>query len=221
MPQKFQDYRESWRRHHPDWEMRLWTDENLPDDLVRKEAYERLRKPAERSDIIRLEVLLRFGGVYVDTDVECLRSIDPLLEGVEFCMAYNRPGRVNNAVIGATPGHPILERAIRELRPVTEYGLNKWGTGPYFLSKLIQQYPDVTIFPPGYFNPTTPGERERAYAVNYHALSWKDPEDWRPAFLKAERKLAEAQNRIEELERRRWRNRASRLAARLRRSSGR
>jgi mannosyltransferase OCH1-like enzyme len=44
MPQQFADYRESWRRHHPEWEMRLWTEESLPEDLVRPEAYERLRR---------------------------------------------------------------------------------------------------------------------------------------------------------------------------------
>ena len=128
MPRDFLDYRESWRRHHPDWEMRLWTDESLPGDFVRPEAYERLRNPAERSDIIRLEVLFRFGGVYVDTDVECLRPIDPLLEGVDFFAGYvgrkevgskTIENAVNNAVIAAEAGHPVLERALRELRPVT------------------------------------------------------------------------------------------------------
>ena len=214
MPQEFQDYRESWRRHHPDWEMRLWTDESLPADLVRKEAYERLRKPAERSDIIRLEVLLRFGGVYVDTDFECLRSIEPLIDGVEFCTAYIQRGRVANGMFGASPEHPILERAIRELRPRTEYGLDKSATGPFFFNKLIRQYPEVTIFPREYFYPATPGERERAYAVHHFARSWKDPEDLRRSLLKAEGKLAEAQNRIKELERRRWKNRIARLLRR-------
>ena len=124
MPQEYEDYRESWRRHHPEWEMRLWTDESLPDDFVRPEAYERLRNPAERSDIIRLEVLYRFGGVYVDTDVECLRPIDPLLEDdVHFFAGYVAPGHVQNAVIAAEAGHPVVEQALRELRPVTEYGV--------------------------------------------------------------------------------------------------
>jgi mannosyltransferase OCH1-like enzyme len=203
MPQEYLAYRESWRRHHPGWEMRLWTEENLPTDLVRKEAYERLRKPAERADIIRLEVLLRFGGVYIDSDVECLRSIEPLLDGIEFCMAYNRPGMLGNALMGAAPGHPILERAVRELRPVTEYGLDKWGTGPYFMRKLIRQHPEVTIFPHEYFR----GD----YAVNHHAHSWKDPDDYRPAFLKAERQLTEARERIAHLER--WRRRRRKLGS--------
>ena len=201
MPQEYRDYQETWRRHHPDWEMRLWTEDSLPTDLVRKEAYERLRKPAERADIIRLEVLLRFGGVYVDTDFECLRSIVPLLDGVEFFTASIKPGRVSNTLIGAKPGHPVLEQAVREVRPVTEYGLDKAGTGPLFFNKLIRQHPEVTIFPAEYFYPATPGQREHAYAIHHFARSWQDPEELRRALLKAEQKLTDARGRIEELER--------------------
>jgi mannosyltransferase OCH1-like enzyme len=139
--------------------------------------------------------------VYVDTDFECLRPIDPLIEGIEFCTAAIKPGRVSNTLIGATPRHPILERAVREVRPRTEYGLDKSGTGPLFFNKLIREYPEVTIFPPEYFYPATPGQRERAYAIHHFARSWQDPEDLRRALLKAELKLAEASERIEELER--------------------
>jgi mannosyltransferase OCH1-like enzyme len=197
--------------------MRLWTEENLPDDFVRKEAYERLRKPAERCDIILIEVLARFGGVYADTDFECLRPIDPLLEGTDFFAGYSKSGKVNSGLIGASPGHPILERAITELRPVTQYGLDKWGTGALFLDKRIRQYPEVTIFPREYFYPATPAERDSAYLIHHDAFSWKEPEDWREAFFKAERKLDEARERIAELERRRLRNRVSRLVAPFRR----
>ena len=211
LPEEFQDYRESWRRHHPNWEMRLWTDENLPTDLVREEAYERLRKPAERADIIRLEVLLRFGGLYVDMDMECLRSIEPLLDGVEFCTAAVKPGRISNTVIGATPGHALLEQAVAEVKPVTEYGLDKSATGPFFLNNLVRRYPEVTIFPVEYFYPATPRERDAAYAIHHLARSWHEPEDLRRSLVKAERKLAEARARIEELERRRWTSRIGRL----------
>lgn len=233
MPQEFLEYRESWRHHHPDWEMPLWTEENLPTDLTREEVYERLRKPAERADIIRLEVLLRSGGLYVDTDFECLRPVDPLVEGVDFCTAYLKPGRVNNALIGASPGHPILERAIREVRPRTEYGYDKMAAGPLFFDELIREYAEVTIFPPEYFYPATPGQRERAYAIHHSARSWKEPEDFRLAALRAERRLAEVQARFEELERKYaaaqaklrgerrkppWTTLAPLLAARFRRS---
>ena len=200
LPEEFARYRESWRQHHPDWEMRLWTEESLPRDLTRPEVYERLRKPTERSDMIRLEILFRFGGVYVDTDFECLRPIDPLIEGVEFFTCDLKPGRVNNAVIGSVSGHPLLERALRELRPRTEYGYDKHGTGPHFLEALVRDQPGVTIYPPHYFYPTTPGQRDEAFGHHGSARSWKDPEDWRETALRTEQRLDEARARIEKLE---------------------
>src|SRR5204863_264320 len=76
----------------------------------------------ERADILRLELLWRYGGVYIDTDFECLKPIDELLEGVEFFTGLlkragpSKPARVNNAIFGAGPGHPLLDRALDELR---------------------------------------------------------------------------------------------------------
>jgi len=181
--------------------MRLWTDDDLPDDLIRPEAYERLRKPAERSDIIRLEVLYRFGGVYVDTDIECLRPLDPLIEGLDFFTCDLKPGQVNNAAIGSVPGHPILERALRELKPRSEFGYDKAGTGPLFLDRVVREHGGVTIFPPEIFYPGSSDELERAYAVHHAARSWKEPDSWKETALRTERRLRDARRRIEKLER--------------------
>jgi mannosyltransferase OCH1-like enzyme len=210
MPQEYEGYRESWRRHHPDWEMHLWTEESLPDDFVRPEAYERLRNPAERSDIIRLEVLFRFGGVYVDTDIECLRPIDPLLGedvhifagsvGQKIVGSKKIKNAINNAVIAGEAGHPVLERALRELRPVTEYGVDKHGTGPWFLTEVLSDCPDVTLYPEEVFSPTTDAERERAYAVHHGAASWKTPEVWKQRAMRERQKLGEARAWNEHLE---------------------
>lgn len=203
-PQELVGYRESWRRHHPEWEMRLWTEESLPRDLVRPEVYERLRNPAERSDIIRLEVLFRFGGVYVDTDMECLRPIDPLLEeDVDFFVAGARGvkgGRAHNAVIAAVSGHPVLERALRELRPVTEFGIDKRGTGPQFLNELLRDHPEVKICPPESFHPVTDVEREQAYAVHHLTTLWKTEDVWKQRVRNEQRKLAAARESNAQLE---------------------
>ena len=51
-PEEFAGYQETWIRHHPEWELRFWTEENLPTDLERREVYELLRRPAERADIL-------------------------------------------------------------------------------------------------------------------------------------------------------------------------
>ena len=200
MPRVFAEYRDTWRRHHPDWEMHLWTEESLPDDFVRPEAYERLRNPAERSDIIRLEVVFRFGGVYVDTDVECLRPIDPLLDnGVDFFVNSVKSGDAHNAVVGGVAGHPVLERALRELRPVTEFGVDKHGTGPQFLQTLLRDHPEATIFPPDVFAGRR-GRRDQAYAIHHTVASWKTPDIWKTRVQREHEKLLEARARIDELE---------------------
>ena len=60
LPEAFARYQRTWVDCHPSWEFRLWTEENLPEDLRRPEVYERLRVPAERADLLRLELLWRF-----------------------------------------------------------------------------------------------------------------------------------------------------------------
>jgi mannosyltransferase OCH1-like enzyme len=202
LPEEFANYRETWRAHHPAWEHLLWTEDNLPADLRRPEVYERLRVPAERSDILRLELLWRQGGVYVDTDFECLRPLDPLIEGLDFVTAPLKPnGWVNNAFIGSAPAHPILDRALNELRPREFHGYDKKGTGPRFLDTLLQDYPEVTRLPAELFYQTSPGQLADAVAVHHAAQSWKGVESFRNALTLAERRNFELRGRIEELER--------------------
>ena len=191
LPREYAAFQRSWTRRHPGWRLELWTEENLPPDLERREAYELLRRPAERSDILRFELLARHGGVYVDTDFECLRSLEPLLDEVSFFCAYNDPGRVNNAIVGSVPGHPLLRRAIAELRPRATYGpVDKEGTGPLFLTRLVRDFPDVTIFAEELFYPRTPAARAAAYAVHHAARSWKEPADLVLDAVRAAQRLA-------------------------------
>jgi mannosyltransferase OCH1-like enzyme len=192
LPDEFAAYRETWGEHNPGWTLELWTEDHLPDVLQRPEVYDRLRVPAERADILRLEVLWRFGGVYVDTDFECRRPLEPLLDGVDFFTAYLKPGRVNNAIIGATPGHAILERALAELRPAQTYKYDKAAAGPLFLDRLVKDYPEITIFEPRLFYPATPGERQDAVAIHHAARSWKDAEGFREAAKRAQARIAAA-----------------------------
>jgi mannosyltransferase OCH1-like enzyme len=202
LPEEFVVYQESWLRHHPRWELVVWTEENLPDDLRRAEIYERLRVPAERADLLRLEVLYRHGGVYVDTDFECVRSLEPVIKDFEFFTANKWSKRVNNAFLGATPEHHILDRAIGEARPREFYGYDKWAAGPEFLDRIVSEYPEVKIFGPELFYPRTPRECRKAVAIHHQARSWKNDDEFKKAALRAEQRLAETLARLEDLEER-------------------
>ena len=158
-PDEFAAYAETWRRHHPGWEYRLWTEAEIPAELRRPEARERLRMPAERSDILRLEILWREGGVYVDTDFECRGSLEPHLDGAEFVTANLFPHRVNNAFIASVPGHVILDEALAEMKPREFFGFDKWAAGPFFFNRIVQRHqhsPGVRLLPPALMYPRTP-----------------------------------------------------------------
>lgn len=189
LPAEFAAFGESWRRLHPDWEMRLWTDANLP-PLANQALFDSAPSFAAKADILRYELLLRFGGVYVDTDFECLKNIEPLLDGVECFVAQQKDldadfGKfcyVNNALMGAVPGHPLFRDLVESL-PQHMASLPpdipaSYLTGPHFLTTLLQAHPEVKIFSSKFFYPYTATERWRrhekfpdAYAVHHWTLS--------------------------------------------------
>jgi mannosyltransferase OCH1-like enzyme len=212
LPEAFARYQQTWLDHHPGWELRFWTEENLPEGLRRAEVYERLRVPAERSDILRLELLWRFGGVYVDTDFECLRSIEPLIAEVDFFVADIERGRANNAIIGAVAKHRILDRAIDEMRPRQFYGYDKEAAGPLFLDRLLKDYPNAKRFEKKLFYATGGAAREHGYAVHHEANAWKDAELLRQEVHKSRVQMRKARG-----EAARWRAKYEQSEAKLER----
>jgi len=219
LPEEFVAYGESWERLHPNWEHRLWTEADLPRDLVRQEALETYRIPAERVDVLRYELLWRHGGLYVDTDIEALRPLDPLMDAHDFFTGEMKAGRVNNALIAAAPGHPVMEAAMRDaVFPVYKDPENpppytKHGTGPLFFADVVARFPDAKVFPPPVFYPGTDAELEGAYARHYSARSWRTsyPHEMEVAELRAQ--LDKAEKRHEKAEQRLAKSEAQREAA--------
>jgi mannosyltransferase OCH1-like enzyme len=210
LPEQDAAYVETWKRLHPDWEHRLWTEDDLAGDTGRPETRERLRVPAERSDLLRLELVVRYGGVYVDTDFEALQPLDPLLEDVELFAAYlreafedgsDRPAQINNAIFGAIPQHPALVRALAEAAPRTTYGYDKSAVGPKFLDRMLQGT-DATLFDRRLFYPRQ-HERPGAVAFHHQARSWKDVDGLRRSLAVARRRRSALRFELRELETRR------------------
>ena len=156
------------------------------------------RRPVERADILRLEVLWRLGGVYVDVDMECLRPLDSLVENIDFLGTEIKPGRITNTVVGAAPLHPILDQALRELKPQQPGArFDKASSGPLFLDAVVRNYPRITTYSRELFYPMTAQERAEAYAVHHAARTWKDADDWKDVTLLLEERLADMQRALE------------------------
>ena len=195
LPAKAERTIDSWRRHHPRWESRLWTDDNLP-DMPHLEPYFRAATTAAgKADMLRVELIHSLGGVYVDADIECLRPIDPLLAGCA-CFAaceydpttygLTGPSGITNAIFGAAPAHPAVRAVIGGV-PDTFIADNPLAAGPKLFRAVMHRRPDVRIFEKDIFCPLLPHEVRpsgpqqadfpNSYAVHWFNLSWKEAVD--------------------------------------------
>lgn len=80
LPELAQKCISSWEKHLPEYQIKVWNEEtfDLNAHPFTKEAYE-ARKFAFITDYVRLWALEKFGGIYMDTDVEVLKPLDQFL----------------------------------------------------------------------------------------------------------------------------------------------
>lgn len=182
-------YWRQFRRLHPGWDLRTWTEPLADGPLSR--LYASARGAVQVADILRLDVLWRFGGFYVDTDCEPVRALDPLLELGDFIIGSEDGEHLSTGVIGATKEHPAIAAYIDAL---LEPGLLPSSlppnlvTGPGVATSVLEGRRDVTVTPRQAFYPEafassqglfrTPAvvyrRRPDVYIVHRWAHSWSD-----------------------------------------------
>ena len=191
LPEEFARFIEGWRRVQPDWQIVAWTDKDLDwssryiNQAYATQGWTRL------ADYMRVHILYHHGGFYLDTDVDLLRSLDPLRAHdvvLGFQSVERIPSWVNNAVIGARPRHPFIGRWLRAFQERMP-GWRRMGDahGPGLLTRLLEeegldgeradaprQVGEVTLLPPEYFYPYSWTERyspecltPRTFAVHH------------------------------------------------------
>jgi hypothetical protein len=110
---------QTWRQRNPGWEIHALTASNLPDYLdlsaVTHAASSPHLTPAAVSDIVRIHLLSRHGGVWADSTVWCAKPLDDWLPACveEGFFAFDRPGpdrMVASWFLASVPGNPIVDR---------------------------------------------------------------------------------------------------------------
>lgn len=162
IPEHLQRFMGSWKEKCPDYEIVRWDESNydVSKNLYMKQAYESKRWGFV-SDVARLDVLYRYGGIYLDTDVELLQSLDPLLYQDGFC-GFDIYRFINTGLgLGAVKGNPVIKALMEEYngrffyKPdgtpnLTTCILYQYQTfhrlGVSFNGKLTQ-LPHMTIYP--------------------------------------------------------------------------
>ena len=138
-----------WQAQHPEWEYELF-DNAAARRFLRVHfspavlsAYNRARENAQKADIFRLGYLVAGGGYYIDADDRCLGPLTTIAPPECELVIYQEDyGTIANDVIGAVPGHPVLERALSNAVDAINRGDSDiiWlATGPGLLTRAFVQ----------------------------------------------------------------------------------
>lgn len=182
----------SWEKFCPDFEIREWNEDNC-DYLAMPfmaEAYA-AKKYAFVSDVMRLIVLEKYGGVYFDTDVEVVRNISPLLNDEGF-IGFENDRFVNSGqVMAAVPHHSVIQAMIEEYKKLhftnADGSVNAVGC-PHLNTDVMERFglvrngkeqivAGVHVYPADRFNPLDSvtgklNKTENTYSIHWYSMSW-------------------------------------------------
>lgn len=185
LPEKFAYYRDTWLAKHPGWKYRLWNLENIDFELRCRSLLPQCQHPAQMADLLRMEILHHHGGVYLDTDFECLKNIEQLLKDCTGFVVSEDGRHFSIGVIGASVGAPWLNRIVESYPHSLGHQPVNLETGPVFFTRVLLERgmePGVAIFDSKLFYPFNYHTVNRdsidlsqSYAVHHYADSWKKP----------------------------------------------
>jgi len=187
---------ESWKKYCPDYEIIEWNEKNFNIELndYVKEAYE-AKKWAFVSDVARLYVLVNFGGIYMDTDVEVLKPLDNLLK-YKALSGFESDTQIPTGLMACEKQHPMFKEFLDDynerhfIRDDGSYDLTtnviritdiclKYGLKQNNSMQCINEF---TLFPKDYFCPKNFATKEllitqNTYTIHHFDGSWLSDED--------------------------------------------
>lgn len=202
-PPKIKKCLDSWKRILPDYEIMLWNTQrfDLNSSTWVKQAFEK-KKYAFAADYIRFYALYHYGGIYLDSDVEVLKSFNALLDMPYFAGA-EQAGTIEAAILGCEKGADWIKKCldyyerrqfikedgtldIHKLPEIMEEEIKKLKPIHYLTPAETKQIKEmdftkeVLVLPACYFSPKIFDSREvvitpETYAIHHYQNSWFSP----------------------------------------------
>jgi len=190
----FKAYIETWKKYCPDYEIVCWNESNY-DYKQNDYMYEahRQKKWGFVPDYARLDIIYRYGGVYMDTDVELVRNIDDLLCDNAFCGFESRHYVANGLGFGAVVGFPIIKEQMKiydEISFVNSDGSLNLTSGPWYqtrtfrelglkLNNALQEIQGMKVYPSDVLSPMNLStgqivKTDNTYAIHHYSATWFD-----------------------------------------------
>lgn len=199
LPEKVQECINTWKQYLPDYEIKRWNQYNfdISNSIYAKQALD-CKKYAFVSDYIRLSVLYRYGGIYLDTDMKVLRSFDELLNNKAF-IGFENKYSIAAGIIGAEKKHDYIKLLLDmyedrkkvfikndkslDMTPNPVIITNLLLKKGIKLKNVLQKNDSITVYPKEYFYPyeNNTGELNltlNSYAIHLYNGSWIDETDF-------------------------------------------
>lgn len=186
----------SWKKYCPDYEIIEWNEDNydISKNRYMKQAYD-AGKWAFVSDYARLDIIYSVGGIYLDTDVELVKSLDDLLKNEAFAGLEQHPnGYVTMSSglgFGAVAHDPMIGELLHvyddiqflnedgslNLTPCPEIQSKQLKKHGFVRENKIQQVGSLTLYPSTYFCPERWNEiisfiKPETYSIHHYSASW-------------------------------------------------
>lgn len=188
----------SWKKYFPDYEIIQWNENNF--DVSQLEFMEKAymdKKWAFVSDVARLLILYKYGGLYFDTDVEVISDYEDILcKDVEGFLGFEKTNAVSTGLgFGAMPNHPLIKELINVYKnlnydqyadclsqiacPIlTTQLMEKYG---YIAEDKMQECCGFVVYPSDYFSPIDymNGKllrTDRTHSIHWYNASWNEEE---------------------------------------------
>lgn len=202
-PAKIAKCLETWKKHLPDYEVMLWDTNrfDLNSSIWVRQAFEK-KKYAFAADYIRFYALYYYGGIYLDSDVEVLKSFNDLLD-LPYFMGAEKAQTPEAAVIGAEKGcdwikqcldyyqdrffikedgsldirklPEIMVEQIRKLKPLRVLSLEEsLNIRKLDMQEDVLEFNDV-FFSPKVFDSRVVEITPYTYAIHHYQNSWFSP----------------------------------------------
>ncbi|MHA5206583.1 glycosyltransferase [Oenococcus oeni] len=189
----------NWERLLPDYQIKEWNEFNY--DLTKiKSSYVQQAIEKEMwafvSDYVRLDILNKEGGIYLDTDVELLNSFNDLLNDKSFIGRESKYA-FSTSVIGSEANQPWLNDLLMDYEKrlfINKEGhLDKTPNSKYILSFFMNKYKfdnlsqdrirkihNIVIYPACYFSPINFANQKKkisnkTIAIHHYSGTWKTP----------------------------------------------
>lgn len=185
----------SWKKYCPDFEIREWSEKDFDvgQNEYTQQAYS-IKAWGFVPDYIRLWIVYNYGGIYLDTDVQVLKDLTPLLANKAYAGFEDNEFVNFGQGFGAEKGNPVIEAHMRmydSLCFINEDGsLNKTASPRYTTKCLrewglqndtggIQQLEHITVYPKDYFCPKNfysglVNVTDNTYSIHQFDASWYD-----------------------------------------------